>query len=992
MSVLTFISRVTLPGSEDWSRISDLAVVRVSGQDRLYATSNYDGVISSWNINGVRPALLDQVDHLGGLRPGGTGWLATLDIGGAPTLLTGGASNGGLRFSTLAGTGEITPGGAISGTSGALGAVQGDVTVTLGNGQQVIYGGMAGTDGLGRIRFDPNGNTLGGAVTADTASIYAGSISDVAHLNIGGQDYLYSLSASEHGLQSWVVGSTGGVAAGPGLGINEGLWIATPTALDTARVAGVDYLVVGSATSNSMSVIRVAADGSLHVTDHMLDSRDTRFGGVTALDVITLNGQTFVASGGADDGINLHQLLPGGQLVQVAAFADTAATSLANISAITAFARGGELQVFATSASETGITKLTFDTGTTGQTLTAPTGGGILTGGSGRDILTGVGGADRLFGGAGDDILRDGAGSDTLTGGAGRDLFILSYDGQHDVITDFTPGEDRLDLSGWPMVRAKSQLTLEITATGFRVTYGDEVLDVIAADGNPIDHRTLTEADLIGGARIPDVILPGFPGPYTRPPTLPDRPSDGTISKEPLPGITIDGQFFRNPLLPRANTAPILGTDRSEVLRAGSGRDVILGRDGNDTLIGGWATDRLYGQFGRDRLYGGVGDDLLRGGRDHDLLFGGNHDDLLQGESGNDRLLGGNGDDMLYGGSGHDTLWGGAQNDRIYGGTGTNLAYGQSGHDRISGSTGRDRFSGGSGNDVIAGGAGHDRLTGGDGLDKLYGGAGNDVIWGNNSNDRIDGGSGNDAIWGGAGTDLITGGAGNDRISGGNWHDNLQGGAGHDTLRGDNHDDALLGGGGDDRIFGGHGQDRAWGGAGHDAMAGGDGDDAMWGGDDDDRLFGGAGADTLSGGQGGDMLRGDDGDDLLSGDDSDDTLLGGTGADTLLGQSGNDTLLGQDGDDRLQGGAGDDALTGGAGADTFVFDAGADQALDFEQGLDRIAINLDLFPGTLTGNEIVLLHGEWDGTTAILSFVEGHMLTITGVLDFDTLGQSIDVF
>ncbi len=82
----------------------------------------------------------------------------------------------------------------------------------------------------------------------------------------------------------------------------------------------------------------------------------------------------------------------------------------------------------------------------------------ILRGGQGRDILSGgndtdilIGGkaGDILTGGNGADILIGGKGRDILTGGNGTDSFIFrSADiGAIDIITDFTPGEDVIDLS-----------------------------------------------------------------------------------------------------------------------------------------------------------------------------------------------------------------------------------------------------------------------------------------------------------------------------------------------------------------------------------------------------------------------------------------------------------------------------------------------------------------------------------------------------------------
>jgi Ca2+-binding RTX toxin-like protein len=84
-------------------------------------------------------------------------------------------------------------------------------------------------------------------------------------------------------------------------------------------------------------------------------------------------------------------------------------------------------------------------------------------GGSGNDTLVGNAIANTLSGGAGNDILSGGGGNDiliggtgidTLTGGTGTDTFVFATGdsspvaGQHDLITDFTPGVDHIDLSG----------------------------------------------------------------------------------------------------------------------------------------------------------------------------------------------------------------------------------------------------------------------------------------------------------------------------------------------------------------------------------------------------------------------------------------------------------------------------------------------------------------------------------------------------------------
>lgn len=82
-------------------------------------------------------------------------------------------------------------------------------------------------------------------------------------------------------------------------------------------------------------------------------------------------------------------------------------------------------------------------------------GNDTLEGGGGNDVLEGWSGNDSLLGGAGNDVLAGGQGQDVLTGGAGNDRFKFGGLGHlgnssttRDVITDFTRGQDKIDLSG----------------------------------------------------------------------------------------------------------------------------------------------------------------------------------------------------------------------------------------------------------------------------------------------------------------------------------------------------------------------------------------------------------------------------------------------------------------------------------------------------------------------------------------------------------------
>lgn len=90
------------------------------------------------------------------------------------------------------------------------------------------------------------------------------------------------------------------------------------------------------------------------------------------------------------------------------------------------------------------------------------TGNDRLIGGDHNDTLLGETGRDVLHGGAGDDRLIGGLDADRLTGGAGRDTFKFSIQdtptARPDVITDFVPGQDRIDLSSIDANSVKSGL------------------------------------------------------------------------------------------------------------------------------------------------------------------------------------------------------------------------------------------------------------------------------------------------------------------------------------------------------------------------------------------------------------------------------------------------------------------------------------------------------------------------------------------------------
>ena len=114
-------------------------------------------------------------------------------------------------------------------------------------------------------------------------------------------------------------------------------------------------------------------------------------------------------------------------------------------------------------------------------------------GGDGNDLLTGGRGNDILDGGAGDDRLVGGRDDDVLTGGDGVDTFRFHASEGSDVVTDFTQGEDKIQIIIDDMI--------EFADLKDRIADGDDGAVINVNDTeitlNGITADSLTESDFL---------------------------------------------------------------------------------------------------------------------------------------------------------------------------------------------------------------------------------------------------------------------------------------------------------------------------------------------------------------------------------------------------------------------------------------------------------------------------------------------------------------
>jgi Ca2+-binding RTX toxin-like protein len=768
--------------------ITDMYLYDGGASPVLFTVTRAGGWLSAYDVSSGAAALSDSwyLDDVF-LQLESTDLAVTYGPDGAQVLLAGLLSDDLVGVSVpSADSGVVFGGQSLWQTSGVSGATFTDIEWVEGTQFGLVSlrsGGLVSLDvsvtGQAAATSVPGGGTLSDA-----------RVSAMASATINGVHYGVAGYAQDDALGLFRLNDAASIEpiANIFAGADDG-WFANPAALAFAEVGGESFVIMAASGSQSLTVLRFSDTNGFEVADHILDSLETRFAHASYLQVVEFGDMSFVIAAGTDSGFSVFALLPGGRLHPVETVAGSLASPLNGITGIQAHVSGDDLRLWVSTQSAPYLSEylLTFEG--RGSMQIADPSGGALSGTGAADILAGQGGADVITGGAGDDIILDGAGADTLTGGAGADEFVFVRDDQRDIITDFEPGLDRIDLTGlnqqWDLV----DLIVLSRHWGAELRYGDEVIEV----------RSLTQTPLAASDFGPGAFV------------TTDR-----VTYTGIPVEQIKIVYAQGAPLTGSNAADWLhGDDTNDLLSGAGGDDTLWGVAGDDTLYGGTGNDRIEGGEGQDNLFGDAGFDVLLGGPGNDVLEGGAQADELRGGDGDDRLLGGDGFDTLYGEDGDDVLLGGDTVDRLYGGAG---------------------------NDVLRGG-----INVGDSIEGLFGEDGDDLLFGDGGYDLLDGGAGNDVLDGGNQADNLYGGTGNDILIGGNGFDRLFGGDGQDDLRGDAGTDALFGQGGDDVLNSGADDDRLWGGAGDDTLFGGDGNDSLRGDAGFDRLDGGAGNDDIWG-------------------------------------------------------------------------------------------------------------------------------------------------
>lgn len=497
-ATLNFISTEVDTPERQLLGLSDMEIITIDGRTFLLAAGAADGGMSSFEIleNGVLVAIDDVLQS----PTSGTVGVADLNVfslNGVVYVLPAGKFDDNQMMYTLGSDGTFSASQSYSDGASTY-ENWGISEVVEINGITQLFGAAWAKSGYFQFDIGASAALSNPTWHADTTALYLGDVTAIHSATLRGNTFMFIASGVDSGLHSFRFASDGGYTlidtAPPEEGGFSG--ITSLAAIDNGERS---FLVVGDAGSDSLLVFRVSSGGKIKLIDTLVDTGETRFAGVQALEVFEANGRVFVLAGGADDGITLLEITYKGELRVLTSVADTALMALQNITDIETVLIGGELHVFASSATDHGFTQFVMVIPNGANILRGGTGADTLTGGAGDDTIFGHGYDDTLSGMGGNDRLIDGRGEDRMWGGTGADIFEFVRDKADDYIMDFEIGVDKIDLSDYPLLFHYSDITFTATANGVTLQIGEDTLYITSMDSNSLSASMFVQDDFIFG-------------------------------------------------------------------------------------------------------------------------------------------------------------------------------------------------------------------------------------------------------------------------------------------------------------------------------------------------------------------------------------------------------------------------------------------------------------------------------------------------------------
>ena len=289
--------------------ISDLEFVDGPDGPLLISVSGPEGGVASYSVGDAGlPRLADSAFFVAARAAGTRPELLIVEDGDTTRVHVTGIRTDGLLSYDLGSQGGLTDRpvitGADFGSAPGVAAEDGSGRLLLADPQQ---------DGFSVHRLTSDRTLVQESEVRDTAATHADMVGDVAIVRIGHSEVIVVTSQSEHGVTAYIHDG-GAPLPVDSVGPESGLGIMVPTDIETAEIDGQHYVIVASDPANgesgALSVMRVDSSGALTPTDHVLDTRESRFGNVQEVEVVSADGQVYVVAGGGDGRSQLVRASP----------------------------------------------------------------------------------------------------------------------------------------------------------------------------------------------------------------------------------------------------------------------------------------------------------------------------------------------------------------------------------------------------------------------------------------------------------------------------------------------------------------------------------------------------------------------------------------------------------------------------------------------------------------------------------------------------------
>ena len=486
VDILTIFGRVEqIQVGDNNDRVSvglggEVEVVNLSGGNNFFRTTgDYVGAVHAYSGHDTMQFAAGSTDQA---YAGGGNNIITV---GTDYFLGSLRANEGNDRLTVSSGGEIGQASLGEGNNTITMRAGSQIDSLIANGNETIS--LTGDARILQLKMDDGVNRLT-TQTGFMESIFSHNSQNILNLGTGGAgQILFTGSATAQSITSagWIgslqiyAGNQVNVQATTVvLGAGGGGYIQTSKGNDNITTGtgfvdhintydGNDRVTIGSGEANTIAT--GIGNDTVDVTAGRVDYLETGEGN----DVVTLGarGARFVALEGGDDTISLTRSVPNfGIEVQGGDGIDTLDLSrYATPVTLSLNESGWQNPADPLLFGYLAVIEIENLTGTaSADNLEGNDDANTILGGAGHDSISGLGGADRLVGDRG---------NDTLTGGLGNDVFVFAPGGNSDRITDFTLGQDKIELLA---ATALGDLTFTTVGVDVRVTFG--TLNILVED------------------------------------------------------------------------------------------------------------------------------------------------------------------------------------------------------------------------------------------------------------------------------------------------------------------------------------------------------------------------------------------------------------------------------------------------------------------------------------------------------------------------------